>query len=194
MIPRPRRPAVFLDRDGTLNREVEGALARVEQLELLPGALEGAARLRATGLELVVVSNQSAVARGWAGVVDVAAVHRSLVERMSAAGAAPSGVYLCPHHPSEGAPPYRRAGACRKPAPGMLARAARELELDLASSWIVGDAGRDLEAGAALGVRGVLVLTGKGLAERERLRAAGREPVHVAQDLRAAAELVLAAS
>jgi D-glycero-D-manno-heptose 1,7-bisphosphate phosphatase len=192
MTSAPRRPAVFLDRDGTLNREIEGALARVDQLELLPGALAGAARLRAAGFVLVVVSNQSAVARGWAGVSEVVAVNHVLAERMAAAGAAPAGLYVCPHHPTEGAPPYRRACPCRKPGSGLLERAARDLGLDLSASWVIGDAERDLVAGEGLGVRGVLVLSGKGRAELERLRRAGRPPPRVAEDLQAAAEQVLA--
>jgi len=187
-----QRPAVFLDRDGTLNRELEGALTDVGDLELLCGALEGAARLASAGFALVVVSNQSAIARGWADPAQVIAVNRALVERMRAAGAAPAGVYVCPHHPLEGAPPYRRACRCRKPAAGLLERAARELGLDLRRSWIVGDAERDLVAGAALGLPGVLVLSGKGRAERERLQREGRPAARVAADLREAAGLVLA--
>jgi len=186
-----RRPAVFLDRDGTLNREVEGALARVEDLELLEGAAEGAAHLAEAGFALVIVSNQSAVARGWASVDQVDAVNRALVQRLTAAGAAPDGVFVCPHHPSQGAPPYRRHCPCRKPAPGLIQRAARELDLDLARSWVVGDAARDLEAGQSLGLRGILVLTGKGTVERDRLAREGREPQLVATDLGAAARQVI---
>ena len=187
----PRR-AVFLDRDGTLHRELASALREPGELEILPGALEGAARLAAAGFALVLVTNQSAIARGTASLDEVEAVNRALAERLAAAGAPLAGVYLCPHHPDEGEPPYRRACACRKPAPGLIQRAAREIDLDLARSWVIGDAERDLQAGAALGVRGVLVLTGKGPRERARLEREGRPCEHVARDLREAADLVLA--
>jgi len=186
------RPAVFLDRDGTLNREVEGALASVAQLELLPGAAEAAARLAAAGFALVVVSNQSAVARGWCSLDDVRRVNAELRARLAAAGAPLAGVYVCPHHPEHGAPPYRRACPCRKPQAGLLRRAARELGLDLGRSWIVGDALRDLAAGRALGVRALLVETGKGAREATRLAELGPPAPEVVRDLGAAAERVLA--
>jgi D-glycero-D-manno-heptose 1,7-bisphosphate phosphatase len=189
-----RRRAVFLDRDGTLHRELDLALTEPGQLELLPGALEGVAELARAGYALVLVTNQSAIARGTATPAEVDAVNRALAERMAAAGAPLAGVYLCPHHPDEGDPPYRRACACRKPAPGLIQRAARELGLDLARSWVIGDAERDLAAGAALGVPGVLVLTGKGMGELERLKREARAPHHVARDLREAAAIVLARS
>ncbi len=186
-----RRRAVFLDRDGTLHRELERAPTDPSQLELFPGALEAAAGLASGGFALVLVTNQSAIARGTATLSEVEAVNRGLAERMAAAGAPLAGIYLCPHHPDEGAPPYRRVCACRKPAPGLIQRAARELDLDLAHSWVIGDAERDLAAGAALGVPGVIVLTGKGQRELECLKLEGRAPRHVARDLGEAAALLL---
>ena len=186
------RPAVFLDRDGTLNRELPGALTQPEQLELLPGALAGAERLAQSGFALVLITNQSAIARGWLDFGQLARVHAELARRMAAAGAPLAGLYVCPHHPDAGVPPYRRACACRKPAPGLLRRAARELGLDLAASWLVGDAERDLAAGDELGLRSILVRTGKGQREQERMAAAGRAPQHLAADLDEAARLVLA--
>lgn len=186
------RPAVFLDRDGTLNRELDGALARPSQLELLEGAAEGAARLSAAGFALVVVTNQSAVARGWCTLDDVREVHAELSRRLSAAGAELAGIYACPHHPEFGQAPYRRECPCRKPSAGMLRRAARELALDLARSWIVGDALRDLRAAHAVGARAVLVETGKGAHEALRLGELDGPPPRRARDLAAAARLILA--
>ena len=186
------RPAVFLDRDGTLNRELEGALARTNQLELLEGAARSAARLAAAGFALVVVSNQSAVARGWCGLDEVRTVNAELARSLAAAGAPLAGVYVCPHHPDAGPPPYRRVCACRKPAAGLLRRAARELGLDLARSWIVGDALRDLYAGRAVGARAVLVRTGKGEREAARLVELGEPAPVLCDDLAAAAEHILA--
>ncbi len=189
--PRRVRPAVFLDRDGPLNRELERAPTRPGELELLAGALAGVARLAQAGFALVVLTNQSAIARGALEFEQLAAVHAELARLLAEAGAALAGIYVCPHHPEQGQAPYRRACSCRKPASGLLERAAFELDLDLAHSWVVGDAERDLAAGECLGIPGVLVLTGKGPAELARLTAAGRAPEHVAAGLAEAAELIL---
>lgn len=186
------RPAVFLDRDGTLNREREGALSDPAQLELLEGAAEAAARLAAAGFALVVITNQSAVARGWCTLGEVRAVHGELARRLRAAGAPLAGMYVCPHHPDLGLAPYRRACACRKPAAGLLRRAVRELGLDPARSWAVGDALRDLRAGLALGARAILVETGKGAREAARLAELGNPAPLRARDLTQAAEIIAA--
>jgi len=160
------RGAVFLDRDGTLVEEMD-FLTRPEQLALIPGAARAVRRLNARGLAVVVVTNQSAVARGMIDERELSAIHARLESMLAAQDARLDGIYVCPHHPSEGRGAYRVACDCRKPAPGLLLRAARELGLDLAASWIVGDSRRDLEAGAAAGVRGVLVGSGKGAREHE---------------------------
>lgn len=185
------RPAVFLDRDGTLNVEREGALGRPADLELLPGAARAVARLNAAGMPVVVVSNQSAIGRGWMDHERLAAVRHELGERLAREGAHVDLWRTCPHHPEAALPPYRRACACRKPRPGMLLDAARALGLDLARSWIVGDAERDLLAGAAVGARGILVRTGKGALERDRLEREGRPPALCARDLGEAVEWIL---
>ena len=109
------------------------------------------------------------------------------------AGARLDAVYFCPHHPSEGEPPYRRECACRKPGSALVRAAQRDLELDLARSWMIGDARRDLAAGAALGVRGILVATGKGAREAEKLSALERSRTLFAADLAQAVELALGA-
>jgi len=185
----PRAPAVFVDRDGTLNREVE-YLARVEALHLLPGAAEGVRRLRRAGFAVVLVTNQSAVARGLVDLAGVARINGELARRLAARGARLDGVYVCPHHPEVGAAPFRRRCRCRKPGPGLVRRAARDLGLDLARSYCVGDALVDLGLAAATGTRAVLVLTGHG---RRTARALdGRVRVaHVATNFRAAAEWII---
>lgn len=190
MVPEPPRPAVFLDRDGTLNREVD-YLADPAGLELLPGVGEALRELADAGYRLVVVTNQSGVARGLLDEPTLLRVHDALRAALARHGVALDRIAYCPHHPEVGPPPYRRSCECRKPRPGLLADAARELDLDLERSWIVGDSERDLLAGAALGLPGVLVATGKGRRERERLAAAGRPPRHFAADLREAARIVL---
>jgi D-glycero-D-manno-heptose 1,7-bisphosphate phosphatase len=187
--PRAGLPAVFVDRDGTLNREVE-YLRAVAGLRLLPGAREGVRRLRAAGFAVVVVTNQSAVARGLADRTAVAAIHDALRARLAAGGATLDGIYVCPHHPSAGRPPLRRHCGCRKPAPGLVRRAARELGLDLARSYCVGDGPADLGLAAAAGLRAVLVLSGHGRRTARTLDP--RIPVaHVAPSFRAAAEWII---
>jgi D-glycero-D-manno-heptose 1,7-bisphosphate phosphatase len=189
---RPSRagvPAVFLDRDGTLNRDVH-YLRRVADLRLLPGTTGALRRLADAGFALVVVTNQSGVARGLIAPAALAAIHAELQRRLAAAGVRVAGIYVCPHHPEIGQAPLRRRCRCRKPAPGLVRRAARALGLDLARSYVVGDGGVDLGLAAATGTRGVLVLTGHGRATLRALDSTA-PPAHVAANFRAAAEWII---
>jgi D-glycero-D-manno-heptose 1,7-bisphosphate phosphatase len=153
-----------LDRDGTIIRE-HGHFWEPRLIELAPGAPEGIRRLKAVGFLIIVVTNQSGIARGkfderqfWLG-------QRRLEELLAQQGIKLDAVYFCPHHPTEGDTPYRAACDCRKPRPGMLLRAAREYGLDLARSFMVGDSPVDVGAGKAAGCRVVQVETayGKGV-------------------------------
>lgn len=185
------RPAVFLDRDGTLIEERD-YLTRIDELALVPGAAVALRELRAAGFALVLATNQSAIARGMLSEEELARIHAELERRLAAEGARLDAIYVCPHHPSEGAPPFRGACDCRKPAPGMLRRAIAELDLAPERSFAIGDAARDLEAGAALGIPGLLVRTGKGRGEEQRLLRAGELRWEVFDDLPQAARRVLA--
>ncbi len=187
------RPAVFLDRDGTLNREVD-YLRDPDQLELLRGVPAALGQLAEQGYALIVVTNQSGIARGYFSEADLARIHARLRDLLVEHGVRLDHVAYCPHHPTVGLPGYLRACECRKPAPGMLLDSARRLGLDLARSWMIGDSARDLEAGEAAGTRSVLVRTGKGRAELESMKTAGRGPEHVADDLAGAAALILPAA
>jgi D-glycero-D-manno-heptose 1,7-bisphosphate phosphatase len=184
-----RLPAVFVDRDGTLNREVD-YLRRVVDLRLVPGTAAAVRALTDAGFAVVVVTNQSGIARGLITPAVLDAIHETLRERLARAGARLAGLYVCPHHPTAGAPPLRRRCRCRKPAPGMVVRAARELGLDLARSYCVGDGAVDLGLAAATRTRAVLVRTGHG-----RATEAARDPrlpvAHVAANFRAAAEWII---
>ncbi len=182
------RAAVFVDRDGVLTREDEWVL-RVEQVELLPGAAEGVRALNDARIPVIVVTNQSALARGWLDESGLAAIHARLAELLAESGARVDAIYHCPHHPTEGVGDLRRACDCRKPAPGLLLRAAREHGIDLTASWMVGDAARDVEAARAVGVHAALVLTGKGRSERARVVP---EPEIVAERLDSAVAAILA--
>lgn len=176
------RPAVFLDRDGTLNEEVD-FLRDPAELRLLPGVADAVRRLNEAGLVCVVVTNQSGIARGLLDEADLAVIHAELERQLAGGGARLDALYHCPHHPDFG---ERVDCDCRKPRPGLLRRAAQDLDLDLARSVVIGDSPRDLEAGAALGIPGLLVESGKPIG------AAARARYEVVPDLAAAATRVLA--
>ena len=146
------RPAVFLDRDGTVVRD-SGYIRSPEEVVLLPGVAAAIRSLREARFAVVVVTNQSGIARGLLDEKTLSRIHARLRERLGTEGTAVDGIFFCPHHPEEGEPPYRRECDCRKPKPGLLLRAASVLGLDLARSYAVGDGTRDLEAALAAGVR-----------------------------------------
>lgn len=185
------RSAVFIDRDGTLTEEV-GYVNHPRRLRVLPRSAEAIRRLNGVGIAAVVVTNQAGIARGYFSEEVLTAVNASLVSQLKEEGAHLDGIYVCPHHPTEGEPPYRMVCDCRKPRPGLLLRAASELGLDLGRSTLVGDKPSDLVAAGAVGARSVLVLTGYGLGEWEYRRDAFPvTPDHVAQDLLDAVEWVI---
>jgi D-glycero-D-manno-heptose 1,7-bisphosphate phosphatase len=155
------KPAVFLDRDGVVIEDSH-YLGHADRIRPLPGAAEAIAGLNRAGWPVVVVTNQSGVARGLFSESDVGAVHARLAEVLREFGARIDAFHYCPHHPEAEVAAYRVECECRKPKSGMLRRAAAELGLDLAASWLVGDRVTDLEAGAAVGCRTVLVRTGYG--------------------------------
>ena len=152
----PSSPAALIDRDGTVIRDV-GYLMRVEEIDLLPRAAEAIGALHRHGLKVVIVTNQSAVARGLLTESELAAIHRELIRRLADSGAPLDGVYYCPHHPTEGWGPHRRACDCRKPNIGLAKRAAAELDLDLARSYVVGDQPSDMEFAARIPAAGFLI-------------------------------------
>jgi D-glycero-D-manno-heptose 1,7-bisphosphate phosphatase len=137
------------------------------------------------------VTNQSGVARGLLDEAALSEIHATLARALAEFGVVLDHVGYCPHHPDFGQPPYRAHCDCRKPLPGLLRVAADELPIDLERSWVVGDSVRDLEAGAALGLPGILVATGKGRDQAGRLDAAGHPPKHYVPDLAAAVALIL---
>jgi D-glycero-D-manno-heptose 1,7-bisphosphate phosphatase len=179
------RRAVFLDRDGTIIEEV-GYLDALEKVRLLPGAAGAIRRLNRAGWAVVVVSNQSGVARGYFDEAFVEETNRRLKELLDREGARIDGFYFCPHHPTEGRPPYRRDCPCRKPAPGLLLRAAAELGLTFAGSCMIGDTPKDVAAGNRAGARGILVRTGYGAQSSPP-----PETAYVAEDLADAVRWIL---
>ncbi len=187
----PRRPAVFMDRDGTLSHEV-GYVNHPSRFRLYPWSVDAVRAINRAGWLAVVVTNQAGVARGYFPESVFAEVQRRLVDEVSAGGARFDAVYACLHHPSVGAPPWRRDCECRKPRPGMLRQAERELGADLARSWVVGDRHGDLQLAWGVGARGALVKSGYGLGELTHLSPSwARPPDLVAENLLEAVERIL---
>ena len=177
----PAERAVFIDRDGTLIIERE-YLADPEGVEFVPGAFEALRSLRDAGYKLVVVTNQSGIARGLYTLDDYRRVEARVEERLAAEGIELDGVYCGPHHPDIDGP-----CECRKPGTGMYREAERNLGIDLAASVYIGDRLKDVEPARTLGGRGILVKTGYGKLEMDRAPA----DVEVVEDLAAAASLIL---
>ena len=191
MNPTALRPAVFLDRDGTVVEEVD-YLARPEQLRLIPGAASAIRALNEQGLAVVVVTNQSAIARGMLTEDGLDAIHQRLTDMLAAEGAHLDAIYYCPHLTEGDLAPYDRPCDCRKPAPGMLLQAAKEHCIDLTVSTMIGDSLRDLDAGAAAGCKTlILVRTGHGVTEEA---ASALRASFVAADLAAAVVELLSRS
>jgi D-glycero-D-manno-heptose 1,7-bisphosphate phosphatase len=180
------RPALFLDRDGVLNVEVE-YLHEPAAVALVPGAAAAVAAVNRRGIPVVIVSNQAGIGRGLYDEAAYRAVQRRLGELLAAEGAHFDADYHCPHHPEHGLGAYRVACACRKPRPGLLLQAARDLGLDLGRSVLVGDKLSDLEAGRAAGCATVLVRTGYGAEVEARCAGSAPPPWDAVHDSLAAA-------
>ncbi len=179
---KPARRAVFLDRDGTINVEKD-YLYRIEDFEFIPGVPQALKKLQDTGFLLVVVTNQSGVARGYYTLDDVDILHRHMCAELQHYGVTLAGIYICPHHPTEGIAPDRQSCACRKGKPGLLLRAAEDLHIDLAGSFMVGDKLSDADAGQNAGCVAYLVASGHSLA--------AQGSVQVFVDLGSVAEMIL---
>jgi D-glycero-D-manno-heptose 1,7-bisphosphate phosphatase len=174
--------AVFIDRDGTINVEKE-YLYRTDDFAFIPGAPQAIRLLNEAGFLVVVVSNQSGVARGYYTEEDVQLLHRHIASQLEQSGARVDAWLYCPHHPA-GRGSYALPCRCRKPLPGMLLEAAGRFDIDLASSIMIGDKLVDVEAGVAAGCRSILVRSGYGSEEEQRCRST----IEVFDDLLSAAE------
>jgi histidinol-phosphate phosphatase family protein len=186
--PTPRA-AIFIDKDGTLLEDVPWNVDP-DMMRLAPGAFEALRVFASRGVPLFVVSNQSGVALGKFERKALDRVETRLHELAAQAGAEFEDIYWCPHHPQGIVPDYTRTCECRKPAPGMLLRAAREHRIDLSQSWFIGDILDDVEAGKRAGCRSVLIVNGN---ETEWLRGEGREPDIVVNDMHEAAIAIVSA-
>ena len=187
------KPAIFMDRDGTVSHEV-GYLNHASRFRLFPWTVDAVRHINRAGWLAVLVTNQAGVARGYFPESMVHEVHARLRGALKAGGARFDAIYYCPHHPSAGEAPYRRDCDCRKPRAGMLRRAEAELHADLARSWVIGDRHGDLQLAWKVGARAALVKTGYGLGEVEyEAPRWPRQPDLVAEHLLEAVERILAA-
>ncbi len=181
--------AIFLDRDGTINEDVN-FLSKPEQLILIDGSAEAIKEANELGLKVIVFTNQSGIARGYFTEEDLHRVHKHLDELLAQKGARIDAYYYCPHHPTEGNGEYKVECECRKPRDGMLQRASREQNIDLKKSFVIGDRCIDVQAGKTAGATTILVLTGYGKYEYEKCKDENFEPDFVVESLKEAIEIV----
>ncbi|NLV91779.1 MAG: HAD family hydrolase [Firmicutes bacterium] len=183
--------AVFMDRDGTITKEV-GYVNHPSRLELLPNSAEAIRLLNQHGLLAIVATNQAGVARGYFPEERIHQTHQRLEDLLAAEGAKLDAIYYCPHHPRVGEGSYRQECQCRKPNPGMLLQAQEELDVDLSRSYMIGDKITDVEVAHRVGAKGIFVLTGYGLGSYEYERDSWTvKPDYICDDLLAAVQWIL---
>jgi D-glycero-D-manno-heptose 1,7-bisphosphate phosphatase len=183
-------PAIFIDRDGTINEDI-GYASHPDELNIYSFAAEAIRLINDAGLKVIIVTNQSGIARGLYDEAMLATIHEKLMCELERGGARIDAIYYCPHHPRIGDQTYKKDCACRKPQIAMLEQAAREHRINLAKSFVIGDKASDINLATNAGARGVLVMTGYGgetLANIERFPC---HPAIVAEDLLAAVRLIL---
>src|SRR4030095_11771520 len=186
-----KRPAVFIDRDGTISEEV-GYINHPSRFQLYPYSTEAIKLLNEHGWLAIVVTNQAGVARGYFSEDVVKEVHREMNRKMDESSARLDAIYYCAHHPTIGDPPYRLDCDCRKPKAGLVQRAAQDFAIDLGPSWMIGDRYSDIELARNAGLRSAFVLSGYGRGEWEYQRQNWKhQPDLVSDDLLAAVKEIL---
>ena len=186
------RAAVFLDRDGTINEQM-GYINHIDRFQMLPEVAPAIRTLNEAKVPVVVVTNQSGLARGYFPPELLTVVHEKMVAALAEEGAHVDGIYVCPHHPEAKEEQYRQTCMCRKPKTGLFEQAARELEIDLEKSYVVGDRWSDLKAAVNCRAVPVLVLTGYGKGDYEYIGPQQEvQPTFVARNLQEAVEWILA--
>ena len=184
-------PAVFMDRDGTINEE-RGYLKDPDGLNIMPEAFDAIKRINKNKLKAVIVTNQSGIARGYFSEKQMEKVHQRLTGLLMQKGAYLDGIYYCPHHPEGDILEYRIKCKCRKPATGMLDLASQELDIDLHRSYVIGDKIIDIELAHRVGAKGILVLTGYGKEEADLLNQRSRvQPQFIADNILDAVNWIL---
>ena len=181
------KKAVFIDKDGTLIRDISHNV-KTELIEFSPGAFEALHLLQQNGFLLIIVTNQPGIALGYFTEDDLMKVQMHITNALFARGIHLNGFYYCPHHPSGKTPGYGIECSCRKPAPGLLLKAASDMGVDLSLSWMVGDILNDVEAGNQAGCRTVLIDNGN---ETEWVLTGNRQPTYMTADLPTAAQIII---
>lgn len=186
-----KKPAVFIDRDGTINEQL-GYINHLSRFVILPGVSEAVRLLNKNDWWAIIVSNQGGVARGYYPVELVDEIHAFLKSSLKEQGATIDGIFFCPHHPAGVLPEYSSECNCRKPETGLIDKACEVFDIDMSSSYVVGDRHVDIELASRLNLKGVLVKTGYGLGEMEYIIPQKRlKPHHVAEDLLDAVKWIL---
>ena len=177
-----KKRAVFLDRDGTINRDV-GYPNSYDQIEVYPYSFDAVRKINAAGFLAVIVTNQSGIGRGLIQEENLRDIHQRLRSAFAGEGARFDGLYYCPHYTESEIPKYRKSCSCRKPYPGMARQAVRDLNIDTAESYMIGDKAEDILFGKNIGATPILLLTGYGRKSLPKLREKGVEPAYVAETL-----------
>lgn len=179
--------AVFLDRDGTIIEDV-GYLNTHRNLQFIKGSIEAIKKLNAAGYKVVVITNQAGIARGLITEDMLQTIDKTLHKWILNGGAHLDGIYYCPHHPEHGVHPYKQECECRKPHPGLIKKAEKDLDIDLSQSWMIGDKYSDVLAGKRAGTKTIFVTSGRGQEEKKKLV---EKPDHIAENLAAAVDWLL---
>ena len=187
------RPAVFLDRDGTINEQM-GYINHPSRFLILPGVAEAIGLLNRNDYLVIIISNQSGVARGYFPIDLVHEVHDLLNEALREKDCAVDGIFFCPHHPRGFVPEYRQECDCRKPKTGLIDQTRKAFDIDMSNSYVVGDRYLDIELANRLNLKGILVKTGYGRGEIEHILPGKQQPAHIAEDLLRAVEWIVTGS
>ncbi|MBW1790188.1 MAG: HAD-IIIA family hydrolase, partial [Deltaproteobacteria bacterium] len=186
-----KRPAVFIDRDGTINEQM-GYINHPGRFVLLPGTARAIKMLKDSDRLVIVVSNQSGVARGYFPIQLVHDVHRMMTDLLAREDTGVDGVYFCPHHPGGTVDEYRKSCECRKPATGLIQAAKAQFRIDMSGSYVIGDRLSDMELAERCGLRGILVKTGYGAGEIQYLLPTSSvTPWRIAENLLDAARVIV---
>jgi len=182
--------AVFLDRDGVITKEPPYYAHRIDQLELISKSAEAIRLLNKNGFKVIIVSNQSGVARGYYQEKDIEIYNGAMKKKLEEKNAYIDAIYYCPHYPEATIKKYRIDCDCRKPKPGMLKQAEKDLNLNLKLSFLVGDKISDIEAGYRAGCKTILVLTGQGNGELKKISEMDIKPTYISKDLYMAIQII----
>lgn len=170
-------PAIFLDRDGVVIENRDDYVREWSHVHLLPNAIDALSGFHREGFKVIVVTNQAVIGRGFMTLDDAHRINERLLKTVKELDGWIDGIFMCPHKPEDNC-------ICRKPQPGLLLQAAREFSIDLSTSWMVGDAWTDLQAGQAAGVQGtVMVRTGRGTAQLDQVQPREIQPFVICEDI-----------